>query len=186
MKLRIGLTLCFLFISYLLSLAQFGAQVGEINTYEENVEARKAEQNGDYSKAKAIWEKQEARGDISAQNHLGYLYETMGDYDRAISYYLKAANSGNTHAMLNLARIYYTGKGVSRNYKEALKWFRKAAEYDSGVAMYNLGYMYLKGKGVEKSAESALRWYSAAAAKGHEDAQKAVEILSKNNFWFIF
>ncbi|MBD5280075.1 MAG: sel1 repeat family protein [Bacteroides sp.] len=186
MKIKIVLTLSLILITCIFSLAQFGASASiSGSSWNDNNEAQKALHSGNYSKAISIWKKYED-SDISAQKHLGYVYETLKDYDNALAYYVKSANGGNTHAMLNLARLYYTGDGVNKDYKEAIKWLRKAAEYDSGVAMYNLGYMYLKGKGTEKSTDTALRWYKAAAAKGHKGAQKAVDILSKDNYLLIF
>lgn len=186
MKFKILIIICFLLASNVIVLAQFGATVTQGGpSYTENETAMKALHNGDYATAKAIWEKY-ADKDLWAQNHLGYLYETQKDYNKALGYYLKSANKGNTHAMLNLARLYYKGQGVNQNYAEALRWLKIAASLDSAIAMYNLGYMYMKGQGTQKNIDEAKRWYKAAASKGDKKSQKALEILSKNQYWMIF
>ncbi len=88
--------------------------------------------------------------------------------------------------MINLARLYNKGQGVTQNYAEALRWLKIAASLDSAIAMYNLGYMYMKGQGTQKNIDEAKRWYKAAASKGDKKSQKALEILSKNQYWMIF
>ncbi len=64
-----------------------------------------------------------AAGDAESQLLLGYNhYNGIGvekDVEKAIQWYRKAAEQGQPHAQENLARKYYTGRGVKQDYKES-------------------------------------------------------------------
>ena len=51
-----------------------------------------------------------------------YEYETRGDYENAIRFYLKAAEKGIPEAQYNLANLYYQGVGVQQSYTEVQQW----------------------------------------------------------------
>jgi len=51
-------------------------------------------------------------------------------------------------AQANLAFMYYTGRGIGRDYAEAAKWIMRAAEHGYAFAETDLGYLYEQGKGV--------------------------------------
>jgi TPR repeat protein len=65
--------------------------------------------------------------------------------------------------MLNLGKLYYEGKGVTRDYVEALRLFRQAADLGDPQAMINIGVMYQHGQAVRKDGAEAARWFSRAA-----------------------
>jgi TPR repeat protein len=44
--------------------------------------------------------------------------------------------------------MYYTGRGIGRDYAEAAKWTMRAAEHGYAFAETDLGYLYEQGKGV--------------------------------------
>jgi hypothetical protein len=77
-------------------------------------------------------------GDVRAQCVIGHLYETedrVRDPAAALSWYLRAANQGNTDAQHRLAHMFAQGLGVLRNEKEAARWQalaerRPAIEFD--------------------------------------------------------
>ena len=50
------------------------------------------------------------------------------DYGKAHKWFQKAADEGNTDAMISLARLYEQGLGVAQDYDKALEWFQKAAD----------------------------------------------------------
>ena len=60
------------------------------------------------------------------------------DYGKALEWFHKAADAGNTDAMINLGRLYEHGLGVAQDYGKALEWFRKAADAGNTDAMINL------------------------------------------------
>ena len=105
------------------------------------------------------------------------------------------ANSGDAGAILEVARRYAKGNGVTRNdvkamlwyckvakqgNPEAAKWFRDLAEMGSAQAQYNLGVCYENGEGVEKDSAEAMKWYRIASEQGHKDAETALQKLQKS------
>jgi uncharacterized protein len=50
------------------------------------------------------------------------------DYAQALSWYRKAAATGNATAMSNLGVMYENGWGVPRNDAQAVIWYRKAVD----------------------------------------------------------
>ena len=67
--------------------------------------------------------------------------------------------------------MYYTGEGVSLDYKEAEKWFLLAAEQGEQISQTCLGAMYATPQGVSQNYEAALKWYQKAAEQGNALAQ---------------
>ena len=76
------------------------------------------------------------------------------------------AESGDARSQLALARMYYNGDDVTKDYAKAVEWYQKAAEQGNAMAQYNLGMMYQKGEGVTKDAAKAEEWLKKAAAQG--------------------
>ena len=73
-----------------------------------------------------------------AQNDLGKHYGSKGDYGKAIEWFLKAAEQGNSVAQYNLGDCYLRGNGVQRDKDKALKWITKAAEQGNPQAQHEL------------------------------------------------
>lgn len=84
--------------------------------------------------------------------------------------YLQAAEQGDMNAMAQVGYMYYTGKGVTKDFDKAFKWSTKAAEKGDASAMNYLGIMYSFGNGVAKSATKAVEWYTKSAEKGYSSA----------------
>jgi uncharacterized protein len=62
--------------------------------------------------------------------------------------YALAAERGVPSAQSNLASLYFTGRGVKRDYGHAAFWAQKAAESGLPIAQSNLAYLYSTGRGV--------------------------------------
>ena len=73
--------------------------------------------------------------------------------------------------MLALGDMYYSGRGVTKNYQKAFYWFEKSAEQESAGAQHRLGEMYFKGQGVEKNYNKAFHWFKKSAQQGNVSAQ---------------
>ena len=56
-----------------------------------------------------------------------------------------------------LGRMYFAGRGVTRDYVKAVELYQKACEGKSAKGCCNLGGMYEMGNGVRQSVEDALR-----------------------------
>lgn len=48
-------------------------------------------------------------------------------YQKALEYYQKASDLGNSSAMINLAFLYKEGKGVEKSDEKAIEYSQKAA-----------------------------------------------------------
>ena len=81
----------------------------------------------DAAKQRSLRQRAEA-GDVKAQLELGFMYEvgTGGaprDPAEAIEWYRKAAVQGDAGAKHNVAKMYFEGKGVTKDYSAAASWY---------------------------------------------------------------
>ena len=104
--------------------------------------AMKAIERGHYATAERALRKAADKGDLRAQNNIGYLYEhglgVVQSDAEALSWYSRAAEAGLPEAQHNLATLYHHGRGVSRNHDVAYKWFTSAANAGYTEAEYML------------------------------------------------
>jgi len=100
------------------------------------------------------------------------------DGTKAVEWYTKAADLGNTTAMNNLGNMYQTGNGVEQDGTKAVEWFTRAADLGDTDAMNELGYMY-EGHGAEQDNDKALEWYvkSLSSFPDYEVYKIIVDIL---------
>jgi len=96
------------------------------------------------------------------------------------SWYLKAAEQGNTYGQLMLGRKYLKGAGVPMDCAAGAEWFRKAAELGRANAQYELGMLYLEGRGVPQDLSLAIDWLRKAAEQGDPDAQEHLGLLYRD------
>jgi len=109
-----------------------------------------------------------------------------GDYDTAIRLFTEAAEGGLAIAQYNLGVLYYSGEGVTQDYRKAFEWTLQAAEQGHINAMVNLGVLYYNETGVNsplmsvwplslisrsRNYREAARWYGYAAEYDHGGAQ---------------
>ncbi len=137
-----------------------------------------------------------SQGDAEAQYELGnkYYYEE-DEGEEAVEWYRKAAEQGNTDAMLCLGLCYAQGKGVPQDLAEAVRLYRKAAEYGNATAQFCFGNCYLYGTGVPNDYEEAVSWFRKAAKQDYGGAQYNLGVCYNNgigvlqdsdkaNYWF--
>lgn len=84
---------------------------------------------------------------------------------------LKLAESGDLSAQSEIARRYYEGDGIERNFQEAAKWTMEGAKRGIPKSQNNLGTLYQNGEGVTQNHKEAVNWYRLAAAQGYGPAQ---------------
>lgn len=114
------------------------------------------------------------KGDANAQYGLGYVYNSVNDYDDeedALKWYRKAAEQGHAEAQFELGGRYWIGWSVEKNAEEAAKWYQKAAEQGHMEAQVALGKCYLVGIGMIQSADKAVEWCEKAAEQGFQYAK---------------
>ena len=105
-------------------------------------------------------------GNIDAQNHLGALYYSDGDFEKAIYWFKKAADNECILAYHNLGVCYLEGNGVMCDTLKAMSWFKKSAEQGSIESQYLLAVRYDDGAGGVQDDFKAMYWYEKAAEQG--------------------
>lgn len=101
------------------------------------------------------------------------------DYEKAVRWFRKAAEQGDSDAQTNLGSLYLLGDRIPQDYTEALKWLRAAADQGHPFAQTKLGIMYEKGRGVPQDYVQAHMWFSLAFAQGSELAGAFRDELTK-------
>lgn len=126
--------------------------------------------NKDIAKAFTLLNKKGVRHLSCAQNLLGLCYmhgKTNSDVRKGLSYYRKAANKGNTDAIMNLGNHYF----LKRNYGKAIKFYLKAAKKQNCQAVHSLAICFENGFGVELDLGIASQLYQKARCLGYHSEQ---------------
>ena len=73
-------------------------------------------------------------------------YYASPNYEKAVEWYTKAAEEGDSDAQYSLGICYSFGRGVEQNYEKAVEWYTKAAEdYNYADSQFSLGSCYYWG-----------------------------------------
>jgi len=118
-----------------------------------------------------------ATGDTDAMVKVGCSYslgsEVPKDRAKAALWFSKAAEAGNTSAMVHLGMLHENaGLGVPHDEAQAAAWYRRAADLGDTAAMYRLGILYWAGRGVSQDFVEAHKWLSLAAAHDAGETRK--------------
>jgi len=111
------------------------------------------------------------KNEITAQLWLGNLYQSDKNYTEALTWFTRAADTGDAAARHNIGDMYLNGRGVSQDYEKAFYWLKAAAEQNLPIAQNKLGRLYETGQGTEENHEEAANWYRKAAENGLKAAQ---------------
>jgi len=154
--------------------------------YADIEEAYAAYDNGNYSRALALFTRYAEDGDAEAEYALGGMYYdgkgVKQDLEQAARWLLKAAEHGLPDAQLFLGSLYYDGAGVKQDFEAAFKWYVLAAGSGNIDAEFNLGYMYEYGLGVSIDCDKAEAWYLRAANQGDEEAQEILQFFTCRDY----
>jgi TPR repeat protein len=124
------------------------------------------------------------RGELKAQNIIGYMYQrgtgVARDDLKAAKWWRLAAEQGFADAQNNIGTILAEGRGVPQNDIEAAKWYRRAAEQGYSVAQSNLGAIYGQGLGVKQDWTESAKWYRLAAEQGDPLGQSNLGVAYAN------
>lgn len=104
----------------------------------------------------------------------GWHCYNQANYNKAMDYFLEAADMGSANAINAIALYYFEGHGYERNLQKAAQWFRYAAEMGYASAQRNLADCLLKGLGVTQNEREAFAWYMRGAQKGNSKSQYMV------------
>lgn len=123
------------------------------------------------------------RGHVVAQLNLGVLHETghqgrrERDYELAVVWYHRAASRGHSGAQFNLGRLFWSGKGVPRDFRSSFRFFKRAGKQGHAMALTNVGAMYMSGNGVPQNAAKARKWSLRAAKKNNAVAHHNIGVM---------
>lgn len=98
--------------------------------------------------------------------HSIYARKPHKDMAKAISWFIKAANLGDSFAAYMLAEVYGRGDHVPVDMTKAFFWYQKSAQGQYMEAMLKLAEFYQAGKGSAKDVEAAQQWRRKASALG--------------------
>lgn len=142
----------------------------------------RAYQQGDFAKAKRIWEPLASEGEPHAQYQLGFMAQHgLGQpwsNARAANHYRRAAEAGLPEAQLALGELYLRGMGVEQDAQIAAQWYLRAAQAGHAEAQYQYALLVLHGEGVAQQFDTALAWFEAAAVGGVARAADLVAFVS--------
>ncbi|RME84213.1 MAG: hypothetical protein D6785_05800, partial [Planctomycetota bacterium] len=98
-------------------------------------------------------------------------------FKEGAKWYEKAANKGIPFAMVHLAQLYLSGKGVVKNEEKGIALLEKAAHQSCSMACYLLGSYYAEKEENIHSLEKALEYYQKGSSLGDPDCTKAYKNL---------
>ena len=88
------------------------------------------------------------------------------DPSNPLSFILPFAQEGQETAQYELAKAYYFGKDIDKDYQQAVYWFTEAAKQRNAEAMNYLGICFANGRGVAQDYGKAASWYLKASDNG--------------------
>ena len=74
--------------------------------------------------------------------------------------------------LLNIAKGYELGIGMTKNIAQAVLIYNQAAEKGCAEAAYHLGELYEKGEGLPQDYQCAIDWYTKAVSLYHPSAEE--------------
>ena len=131
-------------------------------------------------RAVVLLEERAATGDASAANRLARVYSPKGprpDTELYVTWLKRAAERGNTNAMLNYGRALLKGEVVTYDPNRGIAWVRRAAQADDHWAQYELGKRLTRGDDVDRDVVQGRAWLEKAAAQGNEKAERVLAEL---------
>lgn len=137
----------------------------------------------DVSKAVEYFSKVSTTDKPIVAKYLGDIYlnePSMSNAEKAFSYYMIAARSGDVGAYHVLGYMYQNGVHVKKSINDAIKFYAYAAAKGYTPSQYALGVIYANGDGVTRDNYKAHAYFSLAAAKEMKEAQKAKELLEED------
>jgi TPR repeat protein len=101
--------------------------VSSEGAYNRGVDAYRAK---DYESARALWSIEVAKGNVHAENNLGYLlYYGLGgeaDKQRGVALWRKAAEAGMAESQWHLASAFHDGEAMPKDLSESYAWSKCA------------------------------------------------------------
>ncbi|MCH5297271.1 MAG: SEL1-like repeat protein [Ruminococcus sp.] len=145
-----------------------------------------------------LLEQEQDKHDPFTEMRIGSMYlngkGTDKNIENAISWFDKAALSGNPDAAYQLAYIYTSKKYDVHDTEKATEYYKIAIEgyenaendNENSTAEYRLGNMYLRSLGTEQNIDKAISWFSRSMQNGNADAAyRIAQIFSSEEYGFF-
>jgi len=133
----------------------------------------------DTAKARQHYERAAAGGIWEAQTEIGNLfYFGTEGRERAVEWYRKAAENGQSLAMNNLGDMYENGIGVPLDLVKAMDLYRQAANMGEGVAFRSIASLWASGAAGKIDLRQAYLYYL-LAAKIEAQLDKGAEVVKQ-------
>ena len=134
-----------------------------------------AYEQGKHSVALRYWMPLARNGNALAENNLGVMYQrglgVAQDFQKARSWFEKAANQDLAEAKVNLGLLYFDGSGVAQDYEKAFSFFSAAARAQIPEALHMLGLQMYSGLGVPVDFREAFQHFKDSAVLGYPESQ---------------
>lgn len=133
--------------------------------------------------ALSLYERFDVPEDVVIPVRIATLYETgkgvEADRNVAFAWYVKAAERGESSAMLKAAQMIENGEVAETSPAIAAEWYRKAAEAGQQDAQFRLGIAYLRSDNLAlpSNPQESRKWLTQAAAQGHPKARELLKLL---------
>nr|WP_320012873.1 tetratricopeptide repeat protein [uncultured Desulfobulbus sp.] len=104
------------------------------------------------------------------------------NYERALSFYKRAAEKNDPEAMYIYGGMLYQGLGTNEDKRGGFKWLMQAAEAGKSTAESEavIGSMYLRGETVPQNFLEAKKWLDKGAEQGNMSAQTDLAYMFYN------
>lgn len=111
-----------------------------------------------------------------AYYQVGHYYQKGGivekNIPKAIEYFEKGAERGNTECKVHLGYIYKNGVDTPINMEKSIYWFEQAAKENSVNAISNLAVIYHNAvNGIEKDFKKSFYWFEKGSLLGDASCQ---------------
>ena len=104
------------------------------------------------------------------------------NFERALSFYRRAAEKNDPEAMYIYGGMLYQGQGTNEDKRGGFKWLMQAAEAGKSTPESEavIGSMYLRGETVPQNFLEAKKWLDKGAVQGNMSAQTDLAFMFYN------
>jgi len=135
-------------------------------------------------KAVKLYKRAVELGDVDATLNLGYAYRkgegVKMNEKKGGQLYRMAADRGSARAQCNVGNMLLKEE-TDESEQKAFEYFKLSAAQGFADAIYMVGQCYVHGAGTEVDLVEAKRWFERAAAKGHKESIRALELLARHS-----
>jgi hypothetical protein len=119
------------------------------------------------------------KGHTESQYYLGYYYLAQNNYESALKWFSRAAESNNREALFALGIMHEKGLGVEKDSHKAFEYYLSAAQLKNPSAQIAVAIMYENGWGPSKDLIEAFAWYSCSnTLQSNEQVQQQLYAIN--------